>query len=56
MRWTLQYSNQAKKFIEQHELQISIRNEFKKFLSKMQGEDVNLDIKRLIDFRGDIYK
>mgnify|MGYP000591044971 CR=1 FL=1 len=47
MKWSVEYSAQAIKFAEQHELHDSIKNELKKLLLKMQGEIVNIDIKRL---------
>ena len=47
MKWKIEYSKQANKFAKQHELFSSVREEIHKFLLKMIGVTINLDVKRL---------
>jgi mRNA interferase RelE/StbE len=47
MKWRIDYSRDAEKFIEKQNIRIEVREELKKFLMKMKGEDVNIDLKKL---------
>jgi mRNA interferase RelE/StbE len=47
MKWTINYSKEAKKFIEEHNIAYEIREELKNFLRKLKGENVNIDIRKL---------
>lgn len=47
MKWRIDYSRDAKKFIEKQNIHTEVREELKKFLMKMKGENVNIDIKKL---------
>lgn len=47
MKWRIDYSREAEKFIEKQNIRIEVREELKKFLMKMKGEDVNIDLKKL---------
>ena len=37
MKWRIDYSGNADKFIQKHNVRIKVRNEIKKFLIKMKG-------------------
>ncbi|MDI6891222.1 MAG: hypothetical protein QMC83_09870 [Thermodesulfovibrionales bacterium] len=47
MKWRIEYSRDAEKFIEKHNIRDKVREELKKFLLKVKGENINLDIKKL---------
>lgn len=47
MKWRVEYSRDAEKFIEKHDIHDEVREELKKFLMKIRGENINLDIKKL---------
>ncbi|MGB9716778.1 MAG: type II toxin-antitoxin system RelE family toxin [Thermodesulfovibrionales bacterium] len=47
MKWRIDYSRDAEKFIEKQKIRLEVREELKKFLMKMKGENVNIDIKKL---------
>jgi mRNA interferase RelE/StbE len=47
MKWRIDYSRDAEKFIEKQNIRLEVREELKKFLMKMKGENVNIDIKKL---------
>lgn len=47
MKWRIDYSRDAEKFVEKQNIRIEIREELKKFLMKMKGENVNIDLKKL---------
>jgi len=47
MKWKIDYSNDASKFIKKQNIHDEVRNELKKFFKKMNGDDVNIDIKKL---------
>ncbi|MDY6862058.1 MAG: hypothetical protein SV062_03610 [Thermodesulfobacteriota bacterium] len=47
MKWRIDYSRDAKKFVEKQNILIEVRKELKKFLMKMKGENVNIDLKKL---------
>ncbi|MFH0812298.1 MAG: hypothetical protein V2A69_05605, partial [Pseudomonadota bacterium] len=47
MKWRIDYSRDAEKFIEKQNIRGEVREELTKFLMKMKGENVNLDLKKL---------
>ncbi len=47
MKWRIDYSRNADKFIQKHNVRLEVREEIKKFLMKMKGENVNIDIRKL---------
>ena len=46
MKWTINYSREAEKFIEREDIRGDVREELTKFLKKMKGEDINI-VKKL---------
>lgn len=53
MKWTIEYSKDAKKFIDKQDIHIEVREELKKFLIKIKGGNVNIDLKKLVgDWEG----
>jgi mRNA interferase RelE/StbE len=47
MKWRIDYSRDAEKFIEKQNIRTEVREELKKFLMKMKGENVNINLKKL---------
>ncbi|MBT9131089.1 MAG: hypothetical protein DDT42_01275 [candidate division WS2 bacterium] len=47
MKWRIDYSRDAEKFIERQNIRVEVREELKKFLMKMKSENVNIDLKKL---------
>lgn len=47
MKWKLDYSRDAEKFIRKQNIRLEVKEELKKFLMKVKGEDVNIDLKKL---------
>ena len=47
IKWRIDYSRDAEKFIQKHNIQVEVREELKKFLIRIKGEDVNIDLKKL---------
>ena len=47
MKWRIEYSRDADKFIEKQNIRVEVTGELKKFLIKMQGGNVNLNLKKL---------
>jgi len=47
MKWTINYSREAEKFIEREDIRGDVREELTKFLKKMKGEDINIDVNKL---------
>jgi len=47
MKWTIHYSKEAKKFMEEHNIVYEVREELKNFLRKLRGEKINVDVKKL---------
>jgi hypothetical protein len=41
MKWKIEYSRDAEKFIDKQDVHIEVREELKKFLIKMKGGSVN---------------
>lgn len=53
MKWTIEYSRDAEKFIDKQDVHIEVREELKKFLIKIKGANVNIDLKKLVgDWEG----
>jgi len=48
MKWRIGYSRDAEKFIDKQDVHIEVREELKKFLIKMKGGNVNIDLKKLV--------
>lgn len=47
MKWSIEYSRDAERFIEKQNIRIVVREELRKFLIKMKGGNVNIDLKKL---------
>jgi mRNA interferase RelE/StbE len=47
MKWRIDYSRDAQKFIEKQDIGNEAKEELKKFLMRLKGENVNVDIKKL---------
>jgi mRNA interferase RelE/StbE len=47
MKWRIDYSRDAEKFIEKQNIRVEVREELGKFFMKMKGENINLDLKKL---------
>ena len=48
MAWLVELSKEANKFIKKNNIpEAEISEDFKKILKKLQGENINIDIKRL---------
>lgn len=53
IKWKIDYSRDAEKFIQTHGVLEEIREELKKFLIKIKGGNVNVDLKKLVgDWEG----
>lgn len=53
MKWRLDYSRDAEKFIEKQNIRVEVREELKRFLIKIKGGNVNIDLKKLVgDWEG----
>jgi mRNA-degrading endonuclease RelE of RelBE toxin-antitoxin system len=47
MKWRIDYSRDAQRFINEHNIQKEIKDEITNFLLKMKAENINVDIKKL---------
>jgi len=47
MKWSIEYSRHADKFIEKEDIRVTVREQIKDFLKKMRGERINIDVKKL---------
>jgi len=47
MKWSIEYSRHADKFIKREDIRVTVREQIKGFLKKMRGERVNIDVKKL---------
>jgi mRNA interferase RelE/StbE len=53
MKWRIDYSREAEKFIEKQNIRLEVKEELKKFLIKIKGVNVNIDLKKLVgDWEG----
>jgi len=48
MKWKVEYSKEAKKFIDEQNIWREVRSGISKFLQRMKGKDVNIDLKKLV--------
>ncbi len=47
MKWDIQYSRDADKFIDKQNIRAEVREQLEFFLRKMKGEAINVDVKKL---------
>lgn len=47
MKWRVDYSKDAEKFIQKQNIRTKIREEIRKLLIRMKGENVNINLKKL---------
>jgi len=47
MRWRIDYTKDADKFITKHNVRDKVRNEIIRLIQKIKGENINIDIKKL---------
>ncbi len=47
MKWSIEYSRDADKFIERENVSVEVREQIKHFLKKMRGQSINIDVKKL---------
>lgn len=47
MKWSIDYSKSAKKFIDEHRIIEDVRELLRKLLLRIKGEEANLDLKKL---------
>ena len=50
MKWKITYSKEAKKFIDNQGIQFDIKDTVIKLLKKIKGEDINIDLKKLMNY------
>ncbi len=48
MKWRVEYSREAEKFIEKQDVHTEVIEQLKKFLIKITGGNVNIDLKKLV--------
>jgi len=48
MKWKIEYSKEAKKFIDKQNIGDEVRSGIRKFLQRMKGEEINIDLKKLV--------
>lgn len=56
MKWTINYSREAERFVEKEDIREDVRKEIVKFLRKMKGEEINIDVKKLKGTWKDYYR
>jgi mRNA interferase RelE/StbE len=47
MKWSVEYSRNADRFIQAEGIQDEVRKQIESFLRKLQGESINVDVKKL---------
>ena len=47
MKWTINYSRDAERFFEKEDIRVKVIEELTKFLTRVKGEDINIDVKKL---------
>ncbi|TET09932.1 addiction module toxin RelE [Candidatus Aerophobetes bacterium] len=53
MKWRIEYSKEAKKFIDGQDIWSEVRSSIRKFLEKIKGKNINIDLKKLVgDWEG----
>jgi len=48
MKWRVEYSREAEKFIKKQDVHTEVIEQLKKFLIKITGGNVNIDLKKLV--------
>jgi len=48
MKWKVEYSKEAKKFIDEQNIGREVRSGIRKFLQRIKGKDVNINLKKLV--------
>jgi len=48
MKWRITYSGKAKKFMDEKKIHDEVRDSIRKFILKMNGEKLNIDLKKLV--------
>jgi mRNA interferase RelE/StbE len=47
MKWTIEYSREADRFIQEEDIQSEVKRLVETFLRKLRGDLVNIDVKKL---------
>jgi len=47
MKWRVEYSRNAARFIQAEAVKDEVRKQIETFLRKLQGESINVDVKKL---------
>ena len=47
MSWTIEYSRDADRFIQAEGIQSEVKNQIQSFLTKLRGDSINVDVKKL---------
>jgi mRNA-degrading endonuclease RelE of RelBE toxin-antitoxin system len=47
MKWTIEYSQDADRFIQTEGVQSEVKKQIEGFLRKLRGEAINIDVKKL---------
>lgn len=47
MKWDIEYSRHADKFIKREDISLEVRELIENFLKKMRGEPISVDVKKL---------
>ena len=47
MKWRVDYSRGSEKFLENQNIREEVREELRRFLIRLKGENVNVDVKKL---------
>ena len=47
MKWTIEYSRPSDKFIEREDISLVVGEQIERFLKKMRGGSINIDVKKL---------
>ena len=47
MKWRIEYSKDAIKFVNKQNIHNEVREEIKKFFKRIEGENINIDLKKL---------
>ena len=48
MKWTVNYSGKAKKFMDEKKIHDEVKDAIRKFILKMSGERLNIDLRKLV--------
>jgi mRNA-degrading endonuclease RelE of RelBE toxin-antitoxin system len=47
MKWNIEYSRDADRFIDKQDIRAEVREQLEFFLRKMRGESISIDVKKL---------